>query len=321
MPNPTEAPRNILLLSGGSKVSIAKIAKQSAHKRGLELHISDTSELVPSASIADQFTQLPNQQAPDWGPKLQRLCKSAEIGLIIPTRHSELLALSSLLPQLAETGTAVSLSSPDTLHICIQKLDTYKFLKSIDAPTPPSCLRSEFQGQLRFPLFAKPERGSSSIGASVIESAAELGTVPSDWILQEKANGTEYTINLYISRAGKVLCTIPHQRIAVESGEVVQARTQRHPQLIELCSRIAEELPGATGIINIQAFIDDATGQISVIEINPRIGGGYPLCDAAKGHYIEWLCQEHIDRRELSPISNWTDNLLMMRYREALFSL
>ncbi len=321
MPKPKEAFPNLLLLSGGSKVAITRIAKKAANKRGIALHVSDTSEHVPSATIADQFTVLPAHNSEKWEDELQQLCLSSKIGLIIPTRHSELSALSALAPKLRKTGTAVALSSKETLDICIQKYDTYQFLKSISIQTPPSCLKSDFDEQLRFPIIAKPERGSSSTGLTRANSVSDLDQVPSDWILQEKAQGTEYTTNVYISREGEVMSAIPHKRLVTESGEVVQARTCRIPQLIDVCSQIAKALPKAAGIINIQAFHNESTGEISVIEINPRIGGGYPLCDAAKGHYIEWLCQEYLDHKNLSPFENWTDQLLMMRYRDAIFSL
>lgn len=321
MPKTKDSLPNLLLLSGGSKVAIARIAKKAAKKRGAILHISDTSTQVPSATIADQFKTLPEHGSTDWADKIQKLCIDAKIGLIIPTRHSELLALSNLATKLNKRGTAIALSHATTLTLCIQKLDTYNFLKSIAVPTPASCRKNEFDGQIEFPIIAKPENGSSSIGLRSATTINELEKVPPNWILQEKAKGTEYTTNVYISRKGEVICAIPHERIAVEAGEVVKAKTQRIPQLIDYCSQIAKKLPGAAGIINIQAFFDKNTGKISVIEINPRIGGGYPLCDAAKGHYIEWLCQEYLDQTDLKPFESWTEELLMMRHREAAFSL
>ncbi len=40
---------------------------------------------------------------------------------------------------------------------------------------------------------------------------------------------------------------------------------------------VAEALPGACGVMNIQIFHDESTGALNVSEINPRFGGGYPL--------------------------------------------
>lgn len=313
--------RNLLLLSGGSKVAIARIAQKAARKRGIELHISDTRANVPSKTVADQFTVLPKHSETTWNSALIELCKTNKIGLILPTRHSELPALDKIKSNLEEIGTRVSLSSANTLNICIHKINTFSFLEKIGVPTPPTCLRSAFRNQIDFPLVAKPEDGASSEGIVIVHSEADLMDIPGNWILQKKATGKEFTTNLYLNRSGEVRCAIPHLRIAVEAGEVVQARTRRHGTLIALCSKLAQALPGAEGILNMQAFVDEAADTISVIEINPRIGGGYPLCDAAKGTYIEWLCQEHLDHLDPAPFAAWTEELLMMRYREAVFSL
>lgn len=321
---PMSSRNGILLLSGGSKLAIARIAKTAAARRGAQLVVSDRHPDIPSRFAADSFALLPHHQAPDWADQLLRLCRERGIGLILPTRHCELLALAELKAELAAQGAVASISSPQAVRACIHKLDTFAFLRKIEVPTPETALkeqiaRSPLAG--RFPLFAKPEAGAASLDARLVEGESDLATVPDDWVLQERALGQEYTVNLYLNRQGKALCAIPHQRIAVESGEVTQARTQRLQPLIEQCRKIAESLPGAVGILNIQAFHHADSGTLKIIEINPRLGGGYPLCDAAKGHYIEWLCQEYLDGSEPQPFDRWTENLLMLRYRDAIFQL
>jgi len=320
--NPASAKhKNILLLSGGSKVAIARITKEAAKRRGATLHISDTNTNVPTHQVADTFTVLPPHTDPSWEDELVAFCRKAEIGLIIPTRHSELQALEKATTALESLGTSVSISNSKTLKTCIHKTDTFSFLESNNIPTPKTFTPQTLPQTVRYPLIAKPSSGSSSVGILEIKDKSETKSVPDTWILQEKAPGIEFTTNLYLNKQGDPICAIPHQRIAVEAGEVVQARTRRIPKLAELCVKTATALPGAQGIINIQAFYCEKLKTVQIIEINPRIGGGYPLCDAAKGHYIEWLCQEHLDGKTLAPFDAWTENLLMMRYREALFSL
>lgn len=312
---------NLLLLSGGSKVAIARIALSSARKRGIELHVSDTKENVPSRQVADKFHLLPNHSNPKWLSALVDLCGKFKIGLIIPTRHAELLSLSKIKGELQTLGTQISISGQATIELCNNKVNTFHFLKEIDAPTPETTIVEDAKESFPFPAIAKPVLGAASKGITEADSYAALTSVPKNWLLQEKIYGQEYTINLYLNKSGEVRSTIPHRRIIVESGEVVQAQTERLEPLIRTAVSIAKKLPDAQGIINIQAFHDEKTGECKVIEINPRIGGGYPLCDAAKGHYIEWLCSELLDGEEIKPFENWTENLLMMRFRDAIFSL
>src|SRR5690606_38105098 len=152
------------------------------------------------------------------------------IALFIPTRHGDLEQLSSIQPRLDAIGCAVPLSSAETLRVCIDKLATYEFLTSINAPTPETVRKSGLaQSALpsRFPIFAKPSEGAAALGARAIRNDQELALVPEDWILQPIPSGAEYTVNLYLTKAGEPVCAIPHGRIATESGEVTQARTRR----------------------------------------------------------------------------------------------
>ncbi len=324
MTSPQNKVKGILLLSAGAKVATARCAKAAAAKRGLALHVSDHSKNIPTRHVADSFLELPSNDSPAWIDSLLHYCSTQEIGLVIPTRHSDLAHLGPARSRFFEAGIALSLSSQECLEICLQKSATSKFLSQADIPTPTTTLRSTLaQSPLagQFPLFAKPDSGAASCGAHIVHNQEDLRKIPSEWILQSIATGQEYTANLYLDRGGKLLCAIPHARLAVESGEVTQAITKRVPTLMQACRNIAQALPAAQGIFNVQAFHDETSDSLQITDINPRIGGGYPICDAAKGRYIEWLCQEWIDESKLEPFERWTENLRMMRYRDAVFSI
>ena len=316
--------QGVLLLSTGSKVAITKIAAQSTRSRGIVLHASDHSPNVPTRHFADTFTLFDTQDRTQWIDDILDYCTKHSIGLVIPTRHDDLPHLVAAKERFAAAGIGLSLSSAQTIRICTQKLDTFKFLKNNDIPTPETTIKKELKTHSlasAFPLFAKPPAGASGAGATIVRNKSELESIPNDWILQSVATGQEYTVNIYLDRQGTPLCSIPHARLCVESGEVAQARTKRIPKLIAECERICRALPQAQGILNIQAFYDLHDNTFQVIEINPRIGGGFPLAHQAKGTYIEWLCQEWLDHKQVEPFERWTESLLMMRYRDAIFEL
>jgi carbamoyl-phosphate synthase large subunit len=136
--------------------------------------------------------------------------------------------------------------------------------------------------------------------------------------VQELARGREFTVNLYVNRAGKCVCAVPHWRVEVRAGEVSKGITVKDPRLMELARRVAEALPGARGPLNMQCFLDD-DGTIAIIEINARFGGGYPLAHKAGARFTDWLLDEQ-EGREAGPYDGWTDDLAMLRYDEAVFS-
>lgn len=313
--------QNLLLLSTGSKVGLTRIAHRSCHKRGIALHGIDCDSNVPTKPFVDVFHRIEEE---DWLPSVLEYCRNNNIGLVIPTRHSDLSRLARGIQQFSDIGVNVALSSPKTIDICIGKLNTHAFLTRNGFPTPdtlPFTPGETEELSSRLPLIVKPAQGSGSHDIQIVESIEGLRSLSQSGthIAQSLAKGDEYTINVYISSKGKCLCAIPHRRVVVEGGESVQAITVRKPQLMELGHAIAEALPGARGPLNIQAFLDSKTGEVQVIEINPRLGGGFPLVDRAKGCFIEWLIQEALENKDLPPLSDWTSGLRMMRYRDAIF--
>jgi len=277
--------RNILLLSTGSKVGLTRIVKRACHKRGATLHGIDRDSSVPTTHFVDAFQAIKGE---NWLHSVLDYCRNHNIGLVIPTRHSDLSTLIRGIRQFSDTGIRVALSSPETIDICINKISTHDFLVKNGYPTPntlPFIPENTSELGSLLPLVVKPARGSGSRDIHIVESLPELPSVhqSGSHIAQSIAKGYEYTINVYVSRNGKCLCSIPHRRVVVDGGESVQAITEKNPQLMALGHSIAEALPGARGPLNIQAFFDPETGEAQVIEINPRLGGGFPLVDRAKG--------------------------------------
>jgi carbamoyl-phosphate synthase large subunit len=80
---------------------------------------------------------------------------------------------------------------------------------------------------------------------------------------------------------------------------------------------VSEALPGAYGPLNIQCFMEES-GTIRIIEINARFGGGYPLAHRAGGRFTDWLLDE-MEGKRISSFDDWTDDLAMLRYDEAVF--
>jgi carbamoyl-phosphate synthase large subunit len=86
---------------------------------------------------------------------------------------------------------------------------------------------------------------------------------------------------------------------------------------MELASAVSRKLPGGYGPMNVQIFLAP-DGDMRVIEINPRFGGGYPLADRAGMASPRWLIEEALGRRP-QPADLWQDDLAMLRYDEAVF--
>jgi carbamoyl-phosphate synthase large subunit len=70
--------------------------------------------------------------------------------------------------------------------------------------------------------------------------------------------------------------------------------------------------------LNLQCFIagDDS---MTIIEINARFGGGYPLTHKAGAPITRWLLEETQGLRVTGPFDKWESGMVMLRYDDAVF--
>jgi carbamoyl-phosphate synthase large subunit len=259
-----------------------------------------------------------------YGPALLEICRSEDVGLIVPTIDTELSFYSRHRAEFETQGTSIFISDEAVIAISCNKHATHEWLVANGFPTVRQASPTEALAgakDWRWPLIAKPFNGSASIGVRRLDSVEELAQIADanpDYIIQEMARGREFTINVYVNRAGKCVCAVPHWRLETRAGEVSKGITVKDPRLMDLARQVTEALPGARGPLNIQCFLD-GDGTIAIIEINARFGGGYPLAHQAGARFTDWLLDEQ-EGRSVGPCDDWTDDLAMLRYDEAVFT-
>ncbi len=254
---------------------------------------------------------------------LLAFCKRESIGVVVPTIDTELSIYASAVDHFRAEDVRLCVSAWGTINICGDKSETHRWLIANGFPTvrqaDPQEVLQDREGW-RFPLIVKPRHGSASIGVVKVESLEQLECVVNgqrDYIVQEVALGREFTINTFVTSGGRCVCAVPHWRLAVRGGEVSKAITVRDSRLIELGKEISERLPGAYGPLNVQCFVSE-DGEVKVIEINARFGGGYPLAHKAGARFTSWLLDD-LCGHVVSGCDDWTDDLAMLRYDEAVY--
>jgi carbamoyl-phosphate synthase large subunit len=284
----------------------------------------DASKTAPTFHLADHAWVVPRCTSPDFLGVVGRLSVQNDIKLIIPTIDTELPVYAAERDWFAQKNIELCISHPDTVQICADKALTNSWLRAHNFPTVRQWSLAEASAQadgLPFPLIAKPRRGSASVGIRRISCLADLRSTlceSESYVFEEIAKGSEFTVNVFVNRAGKCVCAVPHERLEVRAGEVSKARTVKHPRLMNLCRDVAEALPGAFGPLNVQLFVD-SPDVIRIIEINARFGGGYPVAHEAGAHFTRWLIENASERSSPKCFDNWRDNLVMLRYDTAIY--
>jgi carbamoyl-phosphate synthase large subunit len=316
---------NILISSAGRRVSLLRIFKRTLHEMGLRGNVVavDTSRMSSAFHAADYAVQVPHCLNESFVPTMLEICRRHNIRLLIPTIDPELPVYAAHRDAFKAIGTTVCVSSPEVVAIGMDKVKTHEWLLAHEMPTVSQATAAGVlrEGNWTYPLIAKPVRGSSSIGVSVVQNEKELrmATRDGEYIVQTLAPGNEYTIDLLINFKGECVCSIPRRRIETRMGEVSKGMTVREKVLDDCAKRFCSALPGSFGAMNFQLFWEPSSGEINIIELNPRFGGGYPLAWEAGGKFPQWLIEELLDLPSTASNNTWRDRLVMLRYDEAVF--
>lgn len=314
----------VLFTSAGRRVELLRCFQADAEELGLaiEVHAADLRPGLSSAcAAADHSFAVPRCTDPAYAGVLIDYARANAIDVIIPTIDTELQAFAAHREAFAQAGVLVNIASTRVVELARDKLATAQALAAVGVPVPRGATAPDataLEGW-QFPLIAKPRGGSSSIGIHTLQTIEEarqiVPTLGGDYLLQEKIQGPEYTVNCFYDRDGKLRSAVPHRRIEVRAGEVSKGVTERREDLMGIASQL-EQLGGLFGAICFQAILT-ADGP-RVFEINARFGGGFPLAHRAGARFSRWLLQMAAGR-EPDYSGDWTSGLLMLRYDAAMF--
>lgn len=268
---------NLLFLGGAKRVSMARHFKAAAAALGYEcgIYSYEMSEREPIACEGTVIVGLRWSDA-DVLDDLRRVCRENNIGIIIPfvdgaVRVAALLAgefsVPSCTPELADT--------------MFDKVAAAEMFECLSLPVPATW----HDGDPVDCLIAKPRRGSASKGIVAIDCADDLAAIADRgaYLIQRRIDRrTEYTCDCYVDTVtGDVLAVSPRVRLEVSGGEVTRSRTVADADVIALAGQTLAAT-GLRGAVTVQIMRDLDSGELMLMEINPRLGGGC-VCSVAAG--------------------------------------
>jgi carbamoyl-phosphate synthase large subunit len=318
----------ILISSAGRRVGLIRCFRESFDRlnQAGTILAADSCASAPALDFADRSYIVPLCGEPGFLRRIAEICRLEQVDLVIPTIDPELPVYARSAELLGRTGTALCLSSRETVELCGDKQLTNRWLRSRDFPATRQVNLSEFLRAgcgWNFPVVVKPRHGSGSLGIRRVSCEQELAALAEaqqrtvEYVVEQIAPGEEYTINAFVDEHGVCRAAVPHRRIEVRGGEVSKAATVKDRRLIGMGREIAEALPGAHGPLSIQCFLEPG-GAIHVTEINPRFGGGYPLTHRAGARFTDWLLQQRAGL-PVGPCDEWEAGLTMLRYDGEVF--
>ena len=313
---------NVLILSAGTRNKVVEYFKKELEGRGRVI-ATDCSNLAPAVYEADAFYLVPRITAPDYLDVVLDICKKEKITGVLSLIDPELSLLAKERERFLAVGTTPILSDYDLVETCFDKYRMYELLQKMQIPTGRCYLEKEAfyraveQGEISYPVFVKPVRGSASLHINRVESSRQIEVLyglHEDLMIQEYMDGQEYGADVYIDMiSGKCTSIFVKKKIKMRAGETDKAVSVRDEKLFELIRNFVETC-GFRGVIDIDLF--EIEGRYYISEVKPRFGGGYPHAHAC-GVNIPAAILRNLDGLENEAgIGDYAENVCMMKYNE-----
>lgn len=307
----------LLITSIGKRVQLLRHLKTNFYIIG-----ADASPMNPARAFTDEFFLIPRCDEPGYIEAILSLCQKNKISMLIPLYEKEFSLLNAHRNEIEAAGTILLLSKQPVIETCNNKIMTARFFKEMKLPAPLSYTGRPLE-EIVLPVIIKPLDGMGSSGVFSAFTKKELEFFSSyvkNPVIEQRIEGTEYTIDILCDLKGAPLSIIPRERIEVRSGEVSKSRTVKNNQLIQAAAELIQalnKLDTVIGPITVQCFLTKQK-ELFFIEINPRFGGGVPLSFAAGVSYSCFL-KKMIEKKPLKSQIGQFKELCMLRYDEAVY--
>ena len=313
---------NVLVTAASRRVPLVRAFRSAVEKLGGGRVITtDINPLSPALYFGHRHHIVPLTTDRHYIPIIESVCDVEDVNLIVPTIDDELPMFGRVREQFAKLDIAVAISSERTGRICNDKYETWLFCQEQGIPTPVTRLGSTFDGAgLKYPAIVKPRFGRGSVNVFRVANDEQLRlflNYVNDPIVQDFAEGTEFTVDVLSDFDGRVISVVPRERLVIRAGVSDKGVTRKNATVMDFAADVAERLH-VVGAANIQCKVDG--NQVSLIEVNPRFSGGIPLTIAAGADFPALMVKMAAGVTVRPQIGKFQDGLAMMSFEESIFA-
>ncbi len=315
---------NILILSCGTRNKVVQYFKKEFEGEG-KVIATDMSELAPAIYEAEKFYLVPRITEPGYIDIILDICKNEEISGVLSLIDPELSLLAQNKEKFDEIGVAIIGSSYELCERTLDKMQMFHWLSENGYKCAKSYTNKELfladvdAGEISFPVFVKPARGSASISiskANDLKTALFLFDSGENMMIQEFLHGQEIGADVYIDLlSGEVVSIFTKKKLLMRAGETDKAVSFKDEKLFALIEEFAIK-SGFSGQIDIDIF--DIDGEYYISEVNPRFGGGYPHAFECGCNHMALIKNNLKGKSNPKNIGNYKEDVYMMKYNEIM---
>lgn len=304
---------SILILSVSRKSLLCRWALKATKKYDLNLLGTDVNPYAPALSIFDQVISLPSLQEPSFISELLQNIERFNIKLVIPTREEELLCLSVFREKIESSGCKILCN---TLNVTKGIIDKSKFAlfcarqlgcSNLMIITSPEEAREE-----DFPLFFRWGKDQAVLKVKIENQAALSAafTLCPEGVAITFLEGSEVSVDCYVSREGQIIYIVPRTRDIILGGESIVTTTIES----SVCCDVTEKLllkAKIKGPAVLQGMLSEEN--FVPFEINLRFGGASVLSFQSAYSGIELAVREYILGEKLASRFQYQPHLTLFK--------
>lgn len=313
---------NFLILAAGTRNKIVQYFKSTFDGIGTVV-ATDASLLGPAIYDADKYYIVPAITDPSYVDIILDICQKEQISGVLSLIDPELSLLAANKEKFEVLGVTIIGSSYDLCEMALDKMQMYEWLVDHGYNCARSWMdKDEFYkavdaGEVSYPVFVKPYRGSASISISKAEDKETVDILfahEDDLMIQEFLDGQEIGADVYIDLlSGEVVSIFTKKKIKMRAGETDKAVSFKDPELFALIEKFVLEA-GYKGQIDIDIF--EIGGQYYISEVNPRFGGGYPHAYECGVDHMKLILNNLNGIANEKQIGAYDEGIYMMKYNE-----
>lgn len=286
---------NILITNIGRRGYLVDFLRNTSNFKG-NIYVSDCDITASGLySKCDKHFILPKPTDNEklYIDKLLEICTLKEVKIVIPVIDPEIYILSKYKQEFDKKGILVIVSSKDVLEICYNKISMNKFLldNKFDVIKTFNNIndfeKALVNNKLKFPVFIKPIYGSGSINSFKIDNLEKLKVLFDEgMVIQEYIEGIEYGVDIFNNLEYKPSRIVIKKKLSMRSGETDKAITTFNKNIFNTAKQIGEALKHFGPL---DCDIIERDGNLYILDMNPRFGGGYPATHAAGVNFLELI--------------------------------
>lgn len=292
---------NVLITSTARRIDFVKFFQEAYRKLDIDGKViaTDPEYNAPSLQQGDISYVVPAHTDPEYADVILKICKEHDVKGILPLNDWEVGQLTANKHKFEEAGVSVFVPSPEVNEKIRDKGKYEELLGGFEVKAPKTFATVEGTkkavkaGELDLPVILKPRNGSASVGIQFVYNLEDLETAyrqvveeikeqplndatekhpEENVIIQQVVEGDKFSLDIFNDLNGHFVTSFLRKQLAMRGGDVDRCITYDEPALHEIARKIGENL-GHIGYINTDVYYDGK--DYYVIDINPRVGGGY----------------------------------------------